>query len=120
MSAELLHAPIPITDPKERLALFDMFAQFDMLQEKQQEILAKLNDSELGKKRAKMQAELDALNKQLQESSLGKEVTEIDTQKNDLNKKFIDFVGPISKAHGCEGGQITRSLELKNCPAKKP
>jgi Skp family chaperone for outer membrane proteins len=100
--------PTPITDPKERMELFDLRGTFADLQGKQQEVQAKLQDSPIAKQIQKLQKELD-------ESPLGKELAEIQKQMNDTVDKYNKAITADQKSHKAEGCSPTGNLDWK-CP----
>jgi hypothetical protein len=119
--------PTPITDPSERLKIFDMFADGEKLNEKAQEINTSIAATALGKERAELikqsndlQDKITKLNAKISDTALGKELGEISTQMDALRKTFSEATTPILAAHGCVGGVIAQSLELKGCPAPSP
>lgn len=119
--------PTPITDPSERLKIFDIFAEGQKIQEKMQEIANDITTTQLGKERAELtkqanviQEKINGLNAKIAETPLGKEIEELQSQGTVLQKKFVEASTPLLAAHGCPGGTIAASLDLKNCPAPSP
>lgn len=105
--------------PSDRIDLLDLATGFNKLAEKQRGVLSDIEQSELGKKRAKITEDLKAVNAQIDAGPLGKELGEVLKQMEDMQKQYTDKSTPILESNACKGGVIDpQTLLLKNCPVK--